>query len=242
MTESSEEQSRLISRLSTVSGRDMREGSISSRIPTHALHAAQSRHSRHSCRSRCPRNNRLSVHVEESRQRAKIPRLTFSARSAAAVIFILVFALSCSVTLLVIQGANNFSYPTSSGSAMAAAPSRSRSSSSLPSRSKSHAGPGTSSANSSSGSAGEDAADSAEHSAHSSSPCSTGVCADGKININAASSQQLQTVNGIGPSTAQKIIDYRKEHGNYTTVDALINVSGIGPKKLAKMRDSLVAH
>lgn len=221
----------------------MREGSIPSRIPTHALHAAQSRQSRRSRRSRCPRNSRLSVHMEESRRRVKIPRLTFSARSAAAVIFILVLALSCSVTLLVIQGANNFSYPTSSGSAMAAAPSRSRSSSSLPSRSKSHAGPGISSTNSSSRSDGEDAADvSAENSAHSSSPCSTGVCANGKININTASSQQLQTVNGIGPSTAQKIIDYRKEHGNYTTVDALINVPGIGPKKLAKMRDSLVTH
>lgn len=241
----------MISRLSMVSGRDMREGSITT--APHALHAAPSRHSRHSRRLR---NGQLSVRVEEQRKRAKIPRLTFSARSAAAVIFILVLALSCSVTLLVIQGANNFSYPTSSGVPVASAPSRSSSaeSSSLPPSHSNSRSRAPSSSRSQNGHSTNDAASSSARSSSqnsseknssastSASPCSTGVCADGKININAASSQQLQTVSGIGPSTAQKIIDYRKEHGNYTTVDALINVPGIGPKKLAKMRDSLVAN
>lgn len=56
------------------------------------------------------------------------------------------------------------------------------------------------------------------------------------ININKANSAQLQTLNGIGPTKAQEIINYRKSHGGFKTVDELVNVKGIGPKMLIKMK------
>lgn len=54
----------------------------------------------------------------------------------------------------------------------------------------------------------------------------------GPVNINTATAEQLQTLPGIGPVLAQRIIDYRTEHGDYPSVDALLGVSGIGEKKL----------
>jgi competence protein ComEA len=56
------------------------------------------------------------------------------------------------------------------------------------------------------------------------------------INVNKASSAQLQTLNGIGPTKAQEIINYRKSHGGFKTVEELVNVKGIGPKTLMKMK------
>lgn len=56
------------------------------------------------------------------------------------------------------------------------------------------------------------------------------------VSLSAASTEQLQTIPGIGPSTAEKIIAYRSEHGKFQTVDDLLNVSGIGAKRLEKMR------
>lgn len=56
------------------------------------------------------------------------------------------------------------------------------------------------------------------------------------ININRASSAQLQSLNGIGPTKAQEILKYRKMHGSFNTVDELVNVKGIGPKTLIKLK------
>ncbi|WP_295055993.1 helix-hairpin-helix domain-containing protein [Sulfuricurvum sp.] len=56
------------------------------------------------------------------------------------------------------------------------------------------------------------------------------------ININRASSAQLQSLNGIGPTKAQEILKYRKTHGSFNTVDELVNVKGIGPKTLIKLK------
>lgn len=53
------------------------------------------------------------------------------------------------------------------------------------------------------------------------------------ININTADSALLQTLEGIGPATAQKIIDYRTAHGRFQSKEELMNVSGIGEKKYA---------
>lgn len=58
----------------------------------------------------------------------------------------------------------------------------------------------------------------------------------GTININSAGLDDLQRLPGVGPAYAQRILDYRKEHGRFTSVDQLDNVKGIGPKKLEKLR------
>lgn len=57
------------------------------------------------------------------------------------------------------------------------------------------------------------------------------------ININTADAQTLDLLPGIGPSYAQRIIDYRTANGAFGTVEEIMNVSGIGEKTFAKMKD-----
>ena len=59
------------------------------------------------------------------------------------------------------------------------------------------------------------------------------------VNINTASAAELQTLSGIGPSMAQSIIDERIKNGAFASVDDLMRVSGIGEKKLAKIKDCI---
>ncbi|HVT13418.1 MAG TPA: helix-hairpin-helix domain-containing protein [Fimbriimonadaceae bacterium] len=59
------------------------------------------------------------------------------------------------------------------------------------------------------------------------------------VSLNAATAQQLEAIPGIGPATAQKIVEYRQEHGGFASVDDLLAVKGIGPKKLSAMRKYL---
>ena len=59
------------------------------------------------------------------------------------------------------------------------------------------------------------------------------------ISINYANLDELTKVNGLGPKTAQSIIDYRNEFGLFQKLEDLLEVKGIGEKKLEKMRDSL---
>jgi len=57
------------------------------------------------------------------------------------------------------------------------------------------------------------------------------------ININTAESEELQKLSGVGPVTAQKIIDYRTKRGGFKRIEDLMNVSGIGSKTFEKLRD-----
>ena len=56
------------------------------------------------------------------------------------------------------------------------------------------------------------------------------------INLNTASAMELQLVPGIGPATAEKILQMRKSYGPFKSVDDLRAIKGIGPKRLEKMR------
>lgn len=57
------------------------------------------------------------------------------------------------------------------------------------------------------------------------------------ININTASQSELEILPGIGPTTAQKIIEYREQNGDFVTIEELINVSGIGPGLYDRIKD-----
>lgn len=63
--------------------------------------------------------------------------------------------------------------------------------------------------------------------------------ASGKVNLNTADLNQLQTITGIGAKRAQDIIDYRETSGGFRSVDDLKNVSGIGDKTLEKIREEV---
>jgi competence protein ComEA len=60
------------------------------------------------------------------------------------------------------------------------------------------------------------------------------------INLNSATAEQLDTLDGVGPATAQKILEYRAQHGGFRSVDDLAQVSGIGPKRLEALRARVV--
>jgi competence protein ComEA len=57
------------------------------------------------------------------------------------------------------------------------------------------------------------------------------------VNLNTATLEQLDTLDGVGPATAQKILDYRTEHGGFGSVDELDQIPGIGEKRLAALRE-----
>jgi len=59
----------------------------------------------------------------------------------------------------------------------------------------------------------------------------------GPVGLNAATLEQLQTLDGVGPATAEKIVAWRTEHGGFRSVDDLGQVPGIGPKRLAALRE-----
>ena len=62
---------------------------------------------------------------------------------------------------------------------------------------------------------------------------------NGKININQADSSALQEIPGVGPATADKIIQYREANGRFQSIEDIKNVNGIGDKTFEKMKDQI---
>jgi competence protein ComEA len=65
---------------------------------------------------------------------------------------------------------------------------------------------------------------------------STAGATTGPVDINTAGLAQLETLSGIGPALAQRILDYRSQHGSFRSIDELQDVSGIGPAKFAEIQ------
>ena len=59
------------------------------------------------------------------------------------------------------------------------------------------------------------------------------------LNLNTATLEQLDTLAGVGPATAQKILDFREERGGFGSVDELAQVPGIGEKRLASLKEQV---
>ena len=57
------------------------------------------------------------------------------------------------------------------------------------------------------------------------------------IDLNRATLEQLDTLDGVGPATAQKILEYREQHGGFGSVEELGQVPGIGEKRMAALRE-----
>ncbi|RJQ32595.1 MAG: hypothetical protein C4562_02965 [Actinobacteria bacterium] len=65
----------------------------------------------------------------------------------------------------------------------------------------------------------------------------SGQSANGKININTASEKELEELPGVGPTLAERIVDYRKQQGSIKSIDELSQIEGIGPKKFSKIKE-----
>jgi competence protein ComEA len=66
-----------------------------------------------------------------------------------------------------------------------------------------------------------------------------GVSEEGPISLGAATVEELDTIDGIGPVTAQKIVEYRDQHGGLSSIEELDQVSGIGPATMESLRARL---
>ncbi|GEA17385.1 MAG: competence protein ComEA [Moorella sp. (in: firmicutes)] len=64
----------------------------------------------------------------------------------------------------------------------------------------------------------------------------------GKVNINTATMAELDSLPGIGPTLAQRIIDYRNQKGPFRTIEDLQNVSGIGPGRFNDLKDLITVY
>ena len=69
---------------------------------------------------------------------------------------------------------------------------------------------------------------------------SSGTTTAAPVQLSTATLEQLESLPGVGPVMAQKILDYRQAHGAFQSVDELDAVPGIGPKRLDQLRDLVV--
>lgn len=66
--------------------------------------------------------------------------------------------------------------------------------------------------------------------------------APGLVNVNTAGVEELDTLPGIGPATAQNIIDHRQTNGPFQTIEEILDVSGIGPAKFEQIKELITVE
>lgn len=62
------------------------------------------------------------------------------------------------------------------------------------------------------------------------------------VNINKATKEELTTLPGVGPALAERIIAYRRDHGNFQSIEEIMQVSGIGEKKFEALKDYIITN
>jgi competence protein ComEA len=68
----------------------------------------------------------------------------------------------------------------------------------------------------------------------------SGAASSGPVSLSSATAEQLDTLPGVGPVTAEKIVAYRQAHGSFRSVDELDAIAGIGPSRIADLRALVV--
>ena len=158
----------------------------------------------------------LQADMNAGRMRTR-PRIGINMVHGVVIMLLLVAALAASLTLLLIQAGNMRVDATNATVEAPVASSPSESSDQ---------------------SVAADASDDVQGSATPADPSVD----DGLVDINTAGVAQLDAVKGIGPVFAQRIVDYRNEHGRFSSVDDLLDVPGIGMKTLNAMRGQLAVR
>lgn len=193
--------------------------------------------------------DRLDDDELTSRFRRDRPRLTVKPVHALIVVLLLCCALSTSLTLLVRQSLHYAAYREQEASIER----RDRSSDAAQERAFGEETFGDGASASGNGESQDVASDdlSGESSGGAQTPepsdpdaggAAPGIDEQGRIDLNTASLEQLDTITGVGPAIAQRILDYRSQAGRFSSVDQLLEVSGIGPKTLERMRDQVVVR
>ncbi|MFH0931279.1 MAG: ComEA family DNA-binding protein [Candidatus Zixiibacteriota bacterium] len=65
---------------------------------------------------------------------------------------------------------------------------------------------------------------------------------DRKVNLNTATLKELESLPGIGPELGKRILEFREKKGNFSSIDELVNVKGIGPKTLEKLKNLITVE
>ncbi|MDT7695374.1 MAG: competence protein ComEA, partial [Pseudonocardiales bacterium] len=70
-------------------------------------------------------------------------------------------------------------------------------------------------------------------------PAAGAPASGGKVDLNRATAEQLDTLPGVGPVTAQRILDWRTRHGRFSSIDQLREIEGIGERRFSQLRDQV---